>query len=280
MKLATKTLDAIDKAIVANADNGHRRHLGASVIGKECDRRLWYGFRWVLKEEFDGRMLRLFQRGHDEEPRVEKLFRAIGVSLTLVDPKTGKQFRIEDHNGHFGGSCDGVLQGVPEFPKLDVLFECKTYSDKQFDKLESGGVIEAKWEHFVQMQVYLFKLELPGALYFAVNKNDDRIHAEFVQTEKNVAKDSLKRAGFIINADTPPDRVSNSPGDFRCKFCHLNRLCHFRDVVPEKNCRTCKWSSPGPNGEWDCGQFMARIPKTIEPVGCEGYSMIPELMKA
>ena len=46
-----------------------RTYLGASIIGKECSRALWYDFRWASREKFDGRMLRLFQTGHLAEGR-------------------------------------------------------------------------------------------------------------------------------------------------------------------------------------------------------------------
>ena len=29
------------------ADDGLRQHLGASLIGKPCERALWYAFRWT-----------------------------------------------------------------------------------------------------------------------------------------------------------------------------------------------------------------------------------------
>ena len=44
------TLEAIYAAYVADADDGFRDHLGASIIGKECRRALWYDFRWVNVE--------------------------------------------------------------------------------------------------------------------------------------------------------------------------------------------------------------------------------------
>ena len=45
--LATATLDAIDAAMLKAADDGLRQHLGASLIGKPCERALWYTFRWT-----------------------------------------------------------------------------------------------------------------------------------------------------------------------------------------------------------------------------------------
>lgn len=69
-----------------------RTHLGASLIGKECRRELWYGFRWVKKEEFDGRMYRLFQRGHLEEARFIEYLMGIGCKVQPFDPSWALMF--------------------------------------------------------------------------------------------------------------------------------------------------------------------------------------------
>ncbi|MEO5365362.1 MAG: oxidoreductase, partial [Magnetococcus sp. WYHC-3] len=53
------TVEAILAAYEADAGSGFRPHLGASLIGKECDRSLWLDFRWAARARFGGRMLRL-----------------------------------------------------------------------------------------------------------------------------------------------------------------------------------------------------------------------------
>ena len=54
----------------ASKPQSHREHLGASLIGAECDRYLWQSFRWVALPQFEGRILRLFDTGTREEARV------------------------------------------------------------------------------------------------------------------------------------------------------------------------------------------------------------------
>jgi hypothetical protein len=49
--LAKRILDEIDEYCVRTYDGGHRSHLGASLIGRECKRYLWYVFRWCLHEK-------------------------------------------------------------------------------------------------------------------------------------------------------------------------------------------------------------------------------------
>jgi hypothetical protein len=56
-----------------------RPHLGASQIGNDCNRALWYSFRWAVWPHFDGRTLRLFDRGQREEAVFVEELRRIGA---------------------------------------------------------------------------------------------------------------------------------------------------------------------------------------------------------
>lgn len=74
-------LDAINAKIEKDQEDGRRRHLGGSVIGQKCARKIWYGFRWARRVYHKGRMLRLFNRGHREEERFVGWLRSIGVEI-------------------------------------------------------------------------------------------------------------------------------------------------------------------------------------------------------
>src|SRR5690606_21675374 len=92
-----------------------RQYLGMSAIGKECDRALWYGFRHAAREEFEGRLYRLFNRGHREEATFAEELRGIGCTVLLEDEK-GKQFGFVAHGGHYRGHMDAAILGLPEAP--------------------------------------------------------------------------------------------------------------------------------------------------------------------
>jgi len=83
--LSKRILEDIDEYCIKLYDDGHRTHLGASLIGDECKRKLWYVFRWVKSGLFDGRMLRLFNRGHREEDRYIEWLEGIGVQVWADD---------------------------------------------------------------------------------------------------------------------------------------------------------------------------------------------------
>lgn len=291
--LAVKTLEAIDSALEKDqggkyrqilgtviphmadafrgADEGFRTHLGASLIGGECSRALWYGFRWATKPKFSGRILRLFNRGHLEEARFISLLLMIGCTVYQQDEK-GNQFRISGAGGHFGGSTDGIAIGIPDLPAgMPCLTEFKTHGEKSFTELKKQGVKAAKFEHYVQMQIYMRKLQLTVALYMAVNKNTDELYAEVIHLDSTCADFYADRGEQIIFMELPPERLHNSPGFFACKFCDHKPLCHLNGD-PEVNCRTCEYSFPYKDGTWICSRHNAVIPKDVQLTGCQQYT--------
>jgi ribosomal protein S27E len=303
MILASKTMAAIDSAMTADqgaAFRGHlanlmplagdaystkqedwRNHLGASLIGRECSRELWYSFHWATRNRFDGRMLRLFNRGHLEEPRMIAMLLTIGCQVWQVDAN-GKQFRVDGHRGHFGGSLDGVVLGIPEAPDQPVLAEFKTHGEKSFLKLQGEGVMKAKWEHFVQMQIYMGKNNLQLAIYMAVNKNTDELHAELVQFDQREYDRALARSVAIIEAVEPPPKLNPSPGFFKCKCCDHHKVCHL-GAAPAVTCRSCVHSRVEDDGCWRCSEPMADaaygdvidLDSTAQRAACDSYSLNP-----
>jgi hypothetical protein len=246
-----KVLPAMGDAYRGKEDNPFRTHLGASVIGGGCARAIWYGFHWATRPTFSGRILRLFNRGHLEEARVISALLTIGVQIFQQD-ENGNQFRISDVGGHFGGSGDGVAVGIPDLPQgMPCLLEFKTHNDASFKKLQKVGVREAKFEHFVQMQVYMRKMGLTVALYGSVNKNDDDYYMEIIELDTSVGDQFIDRGRQIILMNQAPAKISESPGWFDCKWCDHKPVCHLK-VAPERNCRTCKHSEANEDGNWYC----------------------------
>ena len=272
----SKTLDAINSSLEQTQSSGHRNHLGGSIIGKPCARQLWYVFHWAKKSYHKGRILRLFNRGHREEPAIVDNLRSAGIHTLDIDPETGEQFRILDHDGHFGGSLDALLYDSPEFPGDWILGEFKTHNNKSFTFLTRKGLKTSKYEHYVQTQIYMHYKELPAALYFAVNKDNDAMEVQVVLPEPEVAERYIDRAHMIINIPDAPERMKNaSPGWFECKWCDYIDICHH-SAAKEMNCRTCVSASPVANAEWNCDKHNVIISTATQKQGCQSYREIPE----
>jgi hypothetical protein len=268
-----KTLEAINRALEQKQGKGFRRHLGASLVGKPCARQVWYVFRWAKRSRFKARILRLFDRGNIEEERIVKWLRQSGTHTLDRDPETGSQFRIEDHNGHFGGSLDAKLFDAPDFPSIWVLGEFKTHNDKSFKELRKKGLAKAKPEHLVQAQLYMHYEQLPYCLHFNVNKNDDDLEVVSIEYDPSVAEKYIDRAAKIIYAEVPPQRISDSPGWYLCQWCDFNQICHFNAPM-EMNCRTCVHSRPVENEAWFCTRYSYYLNETEQRMGCATHTPI------
>jgi len=275
LKLATATLDAIEQAVAASADDGLRPHLGASLIGRPCERALWYAFRWARCAVFDGRMLRLFARGQREEDTFAGLLRAAGVNVVQADPNSGEQYRFG--TSHFGGSMDAACIGLPDAPQTWHVVEMKTHGKKSFDDLTAKGVQIAKPEHWAQMQCYMAWTGMDRALYMAVCKDDDRLHLERVDYDKEAVMRLFDKAQRIVDAQEPPPGISDKPDWYQCKLCDYHAHCHG-EAVPLPTCRSCAHVTPVADGRWHCERNSKTLDVAAQKAACQGHRFIPALL--
>lgn len=320
MIYAQKTLDAIALAInkdggarfrhflgkviphMADAyrskEEGFRQHLGASQIGKNCVRAIWYGFRWVGEDPVSidsddleevikkSRMQRLFNRGHLEEARFIAMLLMIGAKV--IQQRDGKQIRFQSPDGHFAGSMDGIVVGLPDaMPGEQWLNEYKTVNDNRFKKLKNDGVREWEPTYYAQIQTYQRAFHIKFCLFLAVNKNDDELYAEVIVLNPEQAIQYADRAQTIIHAAMPPMKVARAGlGNMECKWCSFKKLClPVRGVERNVavNCRTCQFSAPavslGDDGEprWVCSRDNTLLDKAAQLVACDRYSQIANL---
>lgn len=304
--LAYQTKNAIDRAIIADKsarfkilqgqifpqlvdafrpDDGVRSHLGASVIGTECERALFYGWRWVTddadkhygkaREDQTGgfsRMLRLWNRGHIEEGRFIALLLMIGVEVYTVNAE-GRQYGFTNFGGHFAGSGDSIVRGLPEYPTEYIGGEFKTHGDDSFKKLATEGVRLSKWQHFVQMQVLMRGLGLRRYIYGAVNKNTEELYWEFIEYDEHIATQYTIRGGKTIFASELPRRINNaSPALWTCKFCDHVKVC-YGTIQPKRSCRTCQNIRFLDLGHTICALTGEIRNKEAQVIGCDNYTI-------
>lgn len=186
----------IDQAIGANAerDDYHSYSIGGSVIASECERAIWYGFRWYRKPSFSPRMRRRFETGDTYETRVIETLRKTGKFQILDKYESArnpsKQYSAElgSLGGLFRGHLDGVvisnqetwssLGAEGDIGEKPVLMEIKAlgsakyeYADDTYEVIvanKKSGKLEGRWfelarqgckkaqpRHYGQMQSYM-----------------------------------------------------------------------------------------------------------------------------
>lgn len=267
-------VDRIYKHYEARNDEPPRAYLGASQLGAECERATWYGYRWVKPSSFGGRMLRLFETGHLAEIRFAGDLEAVGINVNTIDPNTGEQFRAVALEQHFSGSMDGIATGIDEKdPDKKYILEFKTHNEKSFNLLVKVGVENSKWQHYVQMQVYMGLFDIHQALYLAVNKNNDELYSEIVEFNREKFNLFMEKAKRIIVTSEPPAKLNNSPSFFKCKMCDYKDICHNGSSAAV-NCRTCVHSGPAKGGMWKCRKYNRVLDVDMQAKGCPDHDPI------
>ena len=252
-----------------------RAHMGVSLAGEECDRKLWLIFRWVIIEKFDERIKMIFRLGKEAEKWMVDDLRSAGVSLNnVLDDQ-----EILDFGKHVKGSPDGVGIGFLEAPKKAHLVEFKTINDKGFKALVSKGVKESRYMHYAQTQCYMYHKELDRTFYLAMNKNDSSYYQERWELDKELAEKLIKRLQRIALQDRLPVPLSTDKEFWRCRFCPMQEFC-FEGGTPEVNCRTCAHSTAREDDTWFCERWENIIPVNGQREGCRSHVIHPDLVDA
>lgn len=263
----------------------HRWHLGASQLGKECDRMLWYSFHWVQRSNFPGRLLRLFDRGDLEEPRIVTDLKAIGCDVRELEEGTERQIRHAWHSGHLAQSIDGLASNVPGYDPAEVMVcEFKTAKESIWSSLAANGVAIEQPHYWAQCQLGMEGQGLERCLFVSVNKDTDEIYVEVVPFDRSAAEKLLAKGRRIVDSPMPLAKISDDPTFWKCRFCDVSEVCHF-GKMPEVNCRTCAHSTPvqgGETGDWTCALAHPdqRIPEDVMRTGCPSHVFNPELVWA
>lgn len=258
-----------------------RPHLGASIIGKGCTRAIWYDFRWATRNQFSGRLLRLFDTGNNQENRVIVDLRNAGITAMDRNPATGKQFDFRDHGGHMSGSMDAAVHNLVEAPKTWHVGEIKTHNAKSFKALTEKGVAEAKPQHLHQMNTYDGWSGMERWVYIAVNKDTDEIYVERGAFDKEMFEADRSKGLMVIKSPRPLAKISGDPEHFECKFCDHHPVCHV-GIVPAVSCRTCVHATPivddGIAGRWTCARYACDLTVDQQIASCESHLTLPDLL--
>lgn len=248
-----------------------RDHLGASVIGEPCTRKIWFNFRGFGSSAVTPRLTRLFNRGHLEEARFHAMLQACGVQ-TFFQNEQGKQYGYK--RGIFAGSVDGIALDVPDCPNETVLLEFKTMNDARFKQFVAHDMMSfPTYENQCHVNMFcmnLFNKELlqnfdlmkklydgekkvtiTKTLFMAVNKNTDEIHAVIIPLDEDKARACIDKIPAVLE-DCYPEGLHNHPKYFDCKMCGFNKYCYENKEFPH-NCRTCSLHKFNEDGTECCG---------------------------
>ena len=277
MAVIPKDVSAIAERIYAyyeKQESGRERltRTGASGIGDECLRSIWYDWRGAAASTFSGRILRLFKTGHLQEERVLADLRGAGLEVWDFD-ENGDQWTYIAGRGHAVAKLDGVVKGVPGAEKTPHTLEIKSSNLKGFKEIQSRGVKIAKPYHYYQMQMGLWLSGMKDALYVVICKDDEQLYSERVKLDEEVVKEIEHKLDQVINSEIPPLRLAEKEGDWRCKYCDSKEVC-WGKVETRQTCRMCANSVVMDDGKWGCMQLKKELTSNEQLKGCDLWKPI------
>lgn len=275
------TVLAIWTAYENKSNNGDSLGIPMSMIANECERAIWYSFRWAPEPEpRSGQRQRRFDTGLREEERLLDDLENAGVIITRLDPETGSQFRVQLANGWLRGRIDALANNVPEAPKTTHVVECKSHNDKSFKELWKRRLQAGKPDHYAQCQAYMRAKSLTRCLYIAVNKNTDEIYVERVHYNKEFGDAIERKAERIVRTDLAPPKLFEDPkakGAYICSWCRAADICHAGEFS-RRNCRTCISCSFEDGAIVRCNLHNRELTYRDQQQGCPQHLFLPSLV--
>jgi len=211
----------------------YRDYLGYSGLGEECERKIWYGFRWAYDKEHSARVNRIFDRGKMEEYRIQSSLVEKGCTILNVEKE------VEGVTGHVRGHIDGIVYNVPTAEKTEHLLEIKTMKNSSFQKYMKDGLKNYSKTYWQQIHSYMGHLNISRCLYVVTNKDTEERDYKRIKFDRDSFTEGERKALRIITSPNSPDRLIGANRTFfKCKFCDARKQCLYDEPL-KVTCRTC-----------------------------------------
>ena len=209
-----------------------RDYLGASRLGVSCERALQYEFAKAPVDsgrETEGRILRIFERGHVMEDSMITWLRHAGFDLR-TRKANGEQFGFSALDGRLQGHIDGVIVAGPDGFGYPALWECKCLGAKSWRDLAKNRLAVSKPVYHAQIVLYQAYLQLHEhpAMFTALNADTMEIYTELVPFDAALAQRMSDRALKVIGATDAGEllpRAYHDPTHFDCRMCSWQDRC-------------------------------------------------------
>lgn len=207
----------IDKHLNFVVDD-ERNYIGASIIGSECMREIWYSYKNFESESIKPKTRRTWDIGKHLEQLVLNWIEKAGIKIARI------WYDLEAENmPYFKGHIDAMWTKKGE---AFAIFEIKTAKDSSFKLFVKHGL--KKWDprYYAQIQSYMGMSGVFNAYIVVLNKDNSEIFDEKVEFDPNFYESLKNKAQLIHNAQIPPPRIHNSPAWYQCKMCKFKKVCH------------------------------------------------------
>ena len=216
--MTKNTLTKKIEKVQSRDDKKTRDYIGASTIGSECLRQIWYEFKGFKAEEVPTKMRRTWAIGKHLEGLIISWLRDCKIdteTIWLDLEAEGMPF--------FKGHLDLVWmkKGNPF-----AIIEIKTAKDSSFNIFNKKGLKIWQPSYYAQIQSYMGMSKIYKAYILVLNKDTSELTDELVIFDEVFYQQLKNKAAMVASATVAPPRISGSPLWYQCKMCKYNKVCH------------------------------------------------------
>jgi hypothetical protein len=199
-------------------DGDARNYIGASSIGSDCLRQIWYQYKGVKAEAVPAKFRRTWAIGKKLEGLILDWLESTGLTIVRL------WWDLKSENvPFFKGHVDSV------WTKKEVpyeIIEVKTAKDASFKIFVKKGVKVWNPQYYAQIQSYMGMSGIHSTYILVLNKDNSDLSDELVEFDPTYYVNLECKALMISNAKVEPPRINGSPLFFKCKMCKFNKVCH------------------------------------------------------
>ncbi len=130
---------------------------------------------------FDSRVLRIFDNGHDVHRRLQNYLTAIGMLSQPEIPVESREYEIR-------GQADGLIKINDSVGILEI----KSMNANQF-----YSAFEPKSDHLIQVNIYMFCLEIPRACLLYECKDNQELKEFYVRQDSAILNPILEKIKYV-----------------------------------------------------------------------------------
>ena len=194
-----------------------RDYIGASSIGSDCLRQIWYQFQGIPAESVPAKIRLTWAIGKHLEGLVVDWLVKAGIEVEVSD----KTYTAKDMP-YFQGHFDGVIV----FGKEKSILEIKTAKDASFNIFIKKGVKRWHPQYYAQIQSYMGMSGIKSTYILVLNKDSSELSDEYVTYDSDFYDELCDKARMIHDAKIEPPRINGSALWYQCKLCKFNKVCH------------------------------------------------------
>ena len=201
-----------------------RRYIGASSIGKACNRSIWYAFSGVRGQVVPASLRITFDVGKYLEGMLSDYVELSGIRIERPNEANNYLFVQDEEVPIFQGHMDAVIY-FGDTPS--AVLEIKTAKHSSFQHFKKHGLKDWSPSYYAQLQAYMGMGGFSRAVILVLDKDTSELHHEWIIYDDIFYHELRMKALAISTIGEPPEKINKSPFYFICSRCQFKNICHF-----------------------------------------------------